>query len=120
MSSTPLSMLMRSEMARSAKVLPATRDERSNDRSIICRRPAALALAQDRAFSFMYPHLLRQWRRAGAEIIPFHHLPMRLPMNPHVVWCREAIRNSMPALLASAHSFRAVFDIGQTFHSHPR
>jgi len=30
-----------------------------------------VALAQDCAFSFVYPHLLDAWRRAGAEIIPF-------------------------------------------------
>jgi cobyrinic acid a,c-diamide synthase len=30
-----------------------------------------IALAQDRAFSFIYPHLLEAWRRAGAEIVAF-------------------------------------------------
>ena len=30
-----------------------------------------IALAQDAAFSFIYPHLLADWRRAGAEIVPF-------------------------------------------------
>src|SRR5690606_5654820 len=30
--------------------------------------------AQDQAFSFIYPHLLDGWRRAGAEIVPFSPL----------------------------------------------
>ncbi|MEM1342939.1 MAG: cobyrinate a,c-diamide synthase, partial [Pseudomonadota bacterium] len=30
-----------------------------------------IALAQDAAFSFTYPHLLAGWRAAGAEILPF-------------------------------------------------
>lgn len=33
-----------------------------------------IALAQDHAFSFMYPHLLEGWRAAGAEIVPFSPL----------------------------------------------
>jgi cobyrinic acid a,c-diamide synthase len=33
-----------------------------------------IALAQDRAFSFVYPHLLEAWRRAAAEIVPFSPL----------------------------------------------
>jgi len=33
-----------------------------------------IALAQDRAFSFVYPHLLAAWQRAGAEILPFSPL----------------------------------------------
>ena len=33
-----------------------------------------IALASDRAFSFVYPHLLEAWRQAGAEIVPFSPL----------------------------------------------
>lgn len=33
-----------------------------------------IALAQDAAFSFTYAHMLRGWRAAGAEIIPFSPL----------------------------------------------
>ena len=33
-----------------------------------------IALAQDAAFSFIYPHILAGWRAAGAEIIPFSPL----------------------------------------------
>jgi cobyrinic acid a,c-diamide synthase len=33
-----------------------------------------IALACDRAFSFVYPHVTEAWRRAGAEILPFSPL----------------------------------------------
>jgi cobyrinic acid a,c-diamide synthase len=33
-----------------------------------------VALAQDRAFMFVYPHVLHAWRDAGAEILPFSPL----------------------------------------------
>jgi cobyrinic acid a,c-diamide synthase len=33
-----------------------------------------IALARDRAFSFIYSHLVASWRRAGAEILPFSPL----------------------------------------------
>ncbi|MBE7185681.1 MAG: cobyrinate a,c-diamide synthase [Methylobacterium mesophilicum] len=33
-----------------------------------------IALAQDAAFTFVYPHLARQWREAGAELVPFSPL----------------------------------------------
>ncbi len=33
-----------------------------------------IALASDQAFSFVYPHLIEAWRRAGAEIILFSPL----------------------------------------------
>ena len=44
-------------------------------------RPPAqrIALAQDAAFSFTYPHLLEGWRAAGAEILPFSPLADEAP-----------------------------------------
>lgn len=38
-----------------------------------------IALASDSAFSFVYPHLLSAWRRAGAEILPFSPLADEAP-----------------------------------------
>jgi cobyrinic acid a,c-diamide synthase len=38
-----------------------------------------VALAQDRAFTFVYPHVLHAWRRAGAEILPFSPLADEAP-----------------------------------------
>ena len=50
-------------------------------------RPAArldppgqrIALAQDQAFSFIYPHLLDRWRSAGAELLAFSPLADQAP-----------------------------------------
>jgi cobyrinic acid a,c-diamide synthase len=38
-----------------------------------------VALAQDRAFSFVYPHVAEAWRSAGAEIVPFSPLADEAP-----------------------------------------
>ncbi len=38
-----------------------------------------IALASDRTFSFIYPHLVAGWRRAGAEILPFSPLADEAP-----------------------------------------
>lgn len=41
-----------------------------------------IAVAQDAAFEFYYPHILRKWQAAGAEIIPFSPLADN-PPSPH-------------------------------------
>lgn len=38
-----------------------------------------IALAQDQAFAFVYPHLVDGWRREGAEIVPFSPLADEAP-----------------------------------------
>jgi len=38
-----------------------------------------VALAQDRAFSFVYPHVVEAWRSADAEILPFSPLADEAP-----------------------------------------
>lgn len=38
-----------------------------------------IALARDAAFSFVYPHVLAAWRRAGAELLPFSPLAGEAP-----------------------------------------
>jgi cobyrinic acid a,c-diamide synthase len=38
-----------------------------------------IALARDRAFSFVYPHVLDGWRGCGAEIVPFSPLADEAP-----------------------------------------
>jgi cobyrinic acid a,c-diamide synthase len=93
--------------ARPAKVLPAAGDERSNE-SNLPPPGQRIALAQDRAFSFMYPHLLRQWRRAGAEIIPFSPLADESPDDTaDAVWLPGGYPELHTGTLASAHRFRA-------------
>jgi cobyrinic acid a,c-diamide synthase len=38
-----------------------------------------IALARDQAFSFVYPHVIDAWRKAGAEILPFSPLADEAP-----------------------------------------
>ena len=38
-----------------------------------------IALASDRAFTFVYPHIINAWRKAGAEILPFSPLADKPP-----------------------------------------
>src|SRR5258708_38622372 len=56
----------------------------------------------------MYPHLLRQWRRAGAEIIPFSPLADEAPDDTaDAVWLPGGYPELHAGTLPSAHSFRA-------------
>jgi cobyrinic acid a,c-diamide synthase len=46
-----------------------------------------IALARDAAFSFTYPHILKGWRDAGAEILPFSPLADEAPgSDADLVW----------------------------------
>jgi cobyrinic acid a,c-diamide synthase len=46
-----------------------------------------IAIAQDAAFSFVYPHLLQAWRTAGAEILTFSPLADEGPdANADICW----------------------------------
>jgi len=73
-------------------------------------RPPAqrIALAQDAAFSFTYPHLLEGWRRAGAEILPFSPLADEAP-DPaaDLVWLPGGYPELHAGQLAAAGQFRA-------------
>ncbi|HKV15106.1 MAG TPA: cobyrinate a,c-diamide synthase [Reyranella sp.] len=66
-----------------------------------------IALATDRAFSFMYPHLLEQWRTAGAEIRPFSPLADEAPaVDADVVWLPGGYPELHAGKLAAAGRFR--------------
>jgi cobyrinic acid a,c-diamide synthase len=95
-------------VARPARVFPAINDARLNASKQHLPPPGQrIALAQDRAFSFMYPHLLRQWRRAGAEIIPFSPLADEAPdAAADAVWLPGGYPELHAGKLASAHRFR--------------
>jgi len=67
-----------------------------------------IALAQDAAFSFTYPHLLEGWRRAGAEILPFSPLADEAPdSNADLVWLPGGYPELHGGKLAAATNFRA-------------
>ena len=72
------------------------------------RRPPGqrIALAQDRAFSFMYPHLLENWRSAGADIFPFSPLADEAPdQRADVVWLPGGYPELHGGVLAAASRF---------------
>jgi cobyrinic acid a,c-diamide synthase len=96
------------QSARPAKAAIVTRDGRSDEARPQLQPPGQrIALAQDRAFSFMYPHLLRQWRLAGAEIIPFSPLADEAPdVAADAVWLPGGYPELHAGALASAHAFR--------------
>jgi cobyrinic acid a,c-diamide synthase len=65
-----------------------------------------IALAQDRAFSFMYPHLLDRWRSAGAAILTFSPLADQAPdPTADAVWLPGGYPELHAGTLAAAHRF---------------
>lgn len=65
-----------------------------------------IALAHDRAFSFVYPHILAGWRAAGAEIMPFSPLADEAPeASADAVW----LSGGYPELHAGALAANARF-----------
>jgi cobyrinic acid a,c-diamide synthase len=66
-----------------------------------------IALAHDAAFSFIYPHLLDGWRRAGAEIVTFSPLADQPPPERcEVCWLPGGYPELHAGTLASAQRFR--------------
>jgi cobyrinic acid a,c-diamide synthase len=67
-----------------------------------------IALAQDEAFSFVYPHVLAGWRQAGAEIVPFSPLADEAPPEPcDCCWLPGGYPELHAGRLAAAKTFRA-------------
>jgi cobyrinic acid a,c-diamide synthase len=67
-----------------------------------------IALARDAAFSFTYPHLLKGWRDAGAEILPFSPLADEAPAaDADLVWLPGGYPELHGGTLAAAETFRA-------------
>ena len=65
-----------------------------------------IALAQDAAFSFSYPHLLDAWRAAGAQILPFSPLANQAPdPSADLVWLPGGYPELQAARLAAADRF---------------
>ncbi|WP_417514868.1 cobyrinate a,c-diamide synthase [Minwuia sp.] len=67
-----------------------------------------IAMAQDTAFCFAYPHLLDGWHRQGAEIVPFSPLADEAPdPNADAVFLPGGYPELHGAALAGADRFRA-------------
>lgn len=66
-----------------------------------------IAVARDAAFSFLYPHLLESWRRAGAEISAFSPLADEAPpTDSDAVWLPGGYPELHAGALASAERFK--------------
>jgi cobyrinic acid a,c-diamide synthase len=66
-----------------------------------------IALASDLAFTFMYPHVLDGWRRAGAEIVPFSPLADEAPpAHCDCCWLPGGYPELHAARLAAASRFK--------------
>jgi cobyrinic acid a,c-diamide synthase len=67
-----------------------------------------IALACDQAFSFVYPHILDGWRRAGAEIVTFSPLADAPPPEDcDACWLPGGYPELHAGTLAGASKFRA-------------
>jgi cobyrinic acid a,c-diamide synthase len=67
-----------------------------------------IALAQDAAFTFLYPHVAAHWRAAGVEVVPFSPLADEAPrMDCDVCWIPGGYPELHADKLAAAHNFRA-------------
>ena len=76
--------------------------------SLPCPPAQRIALAQDAAFSFTYPHILEGWRAAGAEIVPFSPLADQAPdPQADLVWLPGGYPELHGGTLAAADAFRA-------------
>ncbi|MDP1092160.1 hypothetical protein Q6316_28305, partial [Klebsiella pneumoniae] len=67
-----------------------------------------IALAEDAAFTFVYPHVAAHWRNAGAEIVPFSPLADEAPdPSCDVCWLPGGYPELHAGTLAAAGKFRA-------------
>ncbi len=92
-----------------AAVRAAARGGQDREAPAIRIAPPAqrIALAQDAAFSFTYPHLLAAWRAAGAEILPFSPLADEAPAeHADLVWLPGGYPELHAGRLAAAERFR--------------
>ncbi len=67
-----------------------------------------IALAQDAAFTFVYPHVVAGWRQAGAEIVPFSPLADEAPpVDCDACWLPGGYPELHAGRLAAVTRFRA-------------
>jgi len=67
-----------------------------------------IALARDAAFSFVYPHMLEAWRRAGVTMLPFSPLGDEAPdPSADLVWLPGGYPELHAGRIAGAETFMA-------------
>jgi cobyrinic acid a,c-diamide synthase len=90
-----------------ARLAAGPRIELSRGTTAIKPPGARIALAQDEAFTFIYPHLTEGWRRDGAEIVPFSPLADEPPPEScDACWLPGGYPELHAGRLAAAHRFR--------------
>lgn len=79
----------------------------SGDQSFALSPPGQrIALAQDAAFTFLYPHVAAHWRASGAELVPFSPLADQAPdASCDVCWLPGGYPELHPGRLAAASNF---------------
>ncbi|TKD13390.1 cobyrinate a,c-diamide synthase [Rhodobacter capsulatus] len=66
-----------------------------------------IALARDAAFSFVYPHMLEGWRRAGVTVLPFSPLADQAPdPSADLVWLPGGYPELHAGRIAAAARFK--------------
>ncbi|MCX8998064.1 cobyrinate a,c-diamide synthase [Rhizobiaceae bacterium BDR2-2] len=79
-----------------------------SDEAMISPPGQRIAIAEDAAFTFLYPHLRRHWRRAGAELVGFSPLADEAPpADCDVCWLPGGYPELHAGRLAAAETFRA-------------
>lgn len=66
-----------------------------------------IAIAQDAAFAFAYPHLLADWRAAGAEMSFFSPLDDQVPGPADMIFLPGGYPELHAGRLAAAHGFKS-------------
>jgi len=90
-------------------ILAAARPARTPQ--VECRAPLPppgqrIALAQDAAFAFTYPHIVAGWRHAGADVVPFSPLADEAPdPDADAVWLPGGYPELHAGRLAAASRF---------------
>jgi cobyrinic acid a,c-diamide synthase len=81
---------------------------RGNDGHALPPPGQRIALAEDAAFTFLYPHHLAHWKKAGAEVVPFSPLADEGPRQDcDVCWLPGGYPELHAGRLAAAANFRA-------------
>ncbi|WP_435257033.1 cobyrinate a,c-diamide synthase [Thioclava sp. FR2] len=79
----------------------------TNGATMIAAPGERIALARDAAFSFVYPHLIADWRAQGATILPFSPLADEAPdAAATVCWLPGGYPELHGARLAAVENFR--------------
>eukprot|EP01035_Chromulina_nebulosa_P032366 gene32366-43242_t len=103
----PVSNLLVDLLAPAARLLGEYWEQDRCDFVDVTMGFSASALARDAAFSFIYPHLLDGWRRAGAEILPFSPLADEAPdASCDVCWLPGGYPELHGGTLANSRVFR--------------